>query len=122
MKETHGTHGIEAEYARGGPRKSADFLDISGASLGQNCPPSCPQQCPHSENTESVSFSEQLGEPLSIREVASLIGCSVWTVRQRYLHRGLPHVRSGPHGKLIFYRNQIIDWLLEEQQKGGTTL
>jgi hypothetical protein len=122
MKETHGTHGFEAEYARGAPRKSADFLEISAPSLGQNCSPCCPQHCPRGEDAESVTFSERLGQPLSIQEVANLIGCSVWTVRQKYLHRGLPHVRSGPNGKLIFYRNQIIHWLLQEQQKGGTTI
>ena len=62
---------------------------------------------------------ELLGEPLSIREVACLIGCSVWTIRQRYLPVGLPHLRLRPNGKLIFYKNQIIQWLLTEQQKGG---
>lgn len=85
--------------------------------LGQNCP----QENPHPENAESVRFSEPLGEPLSIREVAGLIGCSVWTIRQRYVPLGLPHLRSGPHGKLIFYRNQIIHWLLRQQEKGGIT-
>lgn len=62
---------------------------------------------------------ELLGQPLSIREAAKLIGCSSWTVRQKYVPLGLPHLRSGPNGKLIFYKNQIIDWLLERQQKGG---
>ena len=61
-----------------------------------------------------------LGKPMGIREVAHLIGCSTWTVRQRYVPYGLPHMRSGRNGKLIFYRNQIIHWLLAEQQKGGT--
>jgi hypothetical protein len=60
-----------------------------------------------------------LGEPLSIKEVAELIGCSPWTVRQRYVPIGLPHFRLGPNGKLIFYKNQIIRWLLTQQQKGG---
>lgn len=62
---------------------------------------------------------ELLGQPLSIREAAQLIGCSSWTVRQKYVPLGLPHLRSGPNGKLIFYKNQIIRWLLERQQKGG---
>ncbi len=61
-----------------------------------------------------------LGEPMGIHEVAKLIGCSAWTVRQRYVPYGLPHMRSGPNGKLIFYRNQIIHWLLTQQEKGGT--
>ena len=62
---------------------------------------------------------DSLGEPLTIKQVAMLIGCSTWTVRHRYLPAGLPLLRSGPRGKLIFYKNQIIQWLLVEQQKGG---
>jgi hypothetical protein len=61
---------------------------------------------------------DALGTPLSIREVARLIGCSAWTVRQRHLPLGLPCFRSGPAGKLIFYRNQVVAWILR-QQKGG---
>jgi hypothetical protein len=61
-----------------------------------------------------------LGEALSINQAAALIGCSPWTVRQQYLPAGLPHHRLNPQGKLIFYRNQIIRWLLAQQQKGGT--
>ena len=60
-----------------------------------------------------------LGEPLSIRQVAGLIGCSPWTVRQTHLPNGLPCFRSGPNGKLIFYRDQVVAWVLQEQQKGG---
>jgi hypothetical protein len=56
-----------------------------------------------------------LGEALDIRKVAQLIGCSVWSVRQRHLRRGLPHFRSGPSGKLIFYREQVIRWILNQQ-------
>jgi hypothetical protein len=58
-----------------------------------------------------------LGEPLSILEVARLIGCSTWTVRNRYLPQGLPHFRSGPTGKLVFYRNQVVRWILQQQKK-----
>lgn len=64
-------------------------------------------------------LTEPLGAPLSIAEAAHLIGCSPWTVRQRYLPAGLPHHRLSQNGKLIFYRNQIIRWLLRQQQKGG---
>jgi len=64
-----------------------------------------------------VAPSDVLGEPLSIAEVARLIGCSVWTVRQRCLPRGLPHFRLGGLGKLIFYRNQIVRWIVENQRK-----
>ena len=60
-----------------------------------------------------------LGVPLSIRETAQLIGCSAWTVRQTHVPRGLPCFRSGPNSKLIFYRDQVIAWILQQQQKKG---
>jgi len=64
--------------------------------------------------------NEPLGEPLSIKQVAQLIGCSHWTVRQRHLPEGLPHFRAGASGKLIFYRDQVVRWILQKQQlKGG---
>jgi hypothetical protein len=89
------------------------------ASLGQ----SYPQDCPSPEAQRSVPNGPGvLGEPLSIREAAELIGCSAWTIRQRYIPKGLPHLRSGPAGKLIFYRQQVVRWILQEQtkqQKGG---
>ena len=72
-----------------------------------------------SGDAESDPLTEPLGPPLGIREVAQIIGCSSWTVRNRYLPDGLPHHRATPNGKLIFYRNQIIRWLLRKQQKGG---
>jgi hypothetical protein len=89
--------------------KSNDFQAFGADGLGQNCP----QEYPH---------PEPLGAPLSIREVAALVGCSVWTVRQRYLPAGLPHLRMRPNGKLIFYRHQVLNWLLTEQRKGGIHL
>ena len=60
----------------------------------------------------------ELGRPMTITEVAKLIGCSPWTVRQRFLPRGLPHFRTGASGKLIFYRDQVLRWI-ESQIKGG---
>jgi hypothetical protein len=92
-----------------------NLLELGPERLGQPCP----QGYPHPENSESDRLSEPLGQPLSIGEVAELVGCSAWTVRQRYLPAGLPHLRLRPNGKLIFYRNQVISWLLTEQQKGG---
>ena len=79
---------------------------------GQSYPQHCPQPVERG--------NDPLGAPLSIREVARLIGCSAWTVRQRYVPQGLPHLRSGPQGKLIFYRDQIVAWILAQQKKGGT--
>ena len=58
---------------------------------------------------------DALGEPLSIRQVAELIGCSVWTVRQRLMPSGLPYFRIGTAGKLTFYRNQVVRWVLNKQ-------
>jgi hypothetical protein len=62
---------------------------------------------------------DALGEPLSIRQVARLIGCSAWTVRHAYLPQGLPHFRSGPKAKLVFFRTQVVAWILEQQKRGG---
>jgi len=80
-----------------------------------------PEALPAAERNSSA-LSNSLGEPLSIDEVAELIGCSVWTIRQRYLSAGLPHFRLGGIGKLIFYRNQIVRWILERQTKKGGDL
>ena len=64
--------------------------------------------------------SEFLGEPLDITKIALLLGCSVWTVRQKYVPLGLPHLRTGPAGKFVFFRGQVIDWILNRQKKGGS--
>lgn len=63
-----------------------------------------------------------LGDPLSIREVAGLLGCSPWTIRQKYLPQGLPHLRTSAGGRLVFFRLQVIRWILKRQEihrKGG---
>ena len=88
-------------------QKPLNSLDISADSLGQRYP----HHYPHPD--------EALGEPLTIRDVAGLLGCSVWTVRHAYLPKGLPYLRSGPLGKLIFYRTQVVQWILQHQRKGG---
>jgi hypothetical protein len=56
-----------------------------------------------------------LGTPLDIRQVARLIGCSVWTVRQTLIPKGLPHFRITTLGRLIFYEDQIIRWVEKKQ-------
>ena len=109
------------EYARVPRRKSAESLELPASALGQNCPTSCPDHCPeHCPNGEGEGFALELGEPIAIEAVARLIGCSVWTVRQRYLPAGLPHLRARAQGKLLFYKTQIIRWLLAQQRKGGS--
>jgi hypothetical protein len=60
----------------------------------------------------------ELGPPLGLRQVARLIGCSPWTVRQTLIPRGLPFFQSAASGRLIFYTNQIVAWI-EHQQQGG---
>jgi hypothetical protein len=75
---------------------------------------------PPLESRSAVGPERQtLGTPLTIREVASLIGCSAWTVRQSLMPRGLPHFRCSGHGRLTFFREQVIRWI-EIQQQGGS--
>jgi hypothetical protein len=62
----------------------------------------------------------KLGRPLDINQVAEMIGCSPWTVRQTLIPRGLPHFRFKASGRLTFYEGQVIRWI-ERQQEGGTT-
>jgi hypothetical protein len=56
---------------------------------------------------------------LNLKQVAKLIGCSPWTVKQMLIPRGLPHFRSGASGKHIFYTIQVIRWIERQQLKGG---
>jgi len=62
-----------------------------------------------------------LGSPMSISEVARMIGCSPWSVRQTLIPQGLPHLRFKANGRLIFYRGQIARWIERQQQGGQTT-
>ena len=64
----------------------------------------------------SPAVSDPLGIPLTISQVARMLGCCVWTVRKRYLPRGLPYFRIGSTGKLVFYRNQVTRWILDQQE------
>ena len=100
--------------------KPAETLGFSHESVGQSYPQHYPH-CPKDEDLSSGTphMREALGEPMSIQEAARLIGCSAWTVRHRHMPLGLPHFRSGPMGKLVFYRNQVVRWILQQQKKGG---
>jgi hypothetical protein len=97
----------------GAPPKAARLLDFSPTELGHSSPQPCPPHCPQ------PGEANPLGTPLSIGDVAKLIGCSTWTIRQKYLPLGLPHFRPSPTGKLLFYKTQVIRWLIR-RQKGGT--
>jgi hypothetical protein len=81
---------------------------------------SVPERTPRAVIPAAVPVAaDPLGEPLSIHQVAQMFGCSAWTVRQRYLPRGLPHFRMGPTGKLVFYRKQVTRWILDQQERGN---
>ena len=53
-----------------------------------------------------------------IADVAALIGCSPWTVRQTLIPKGLPYFRFNASGRLTFYEGQVVCWI-ESQQQGG---
>ena len=106
------------------PRKSAHLSDFSAISLGQCGPGHWPGQ-PGPSRGQIAPIpcppgSSMLGPPLDIHQAAHLIGCSPWTVRQTLIPRGLPFFRLGASGKLIFYSDQIVRWI-ENQQEGGIT-
>ena len=105
---TNGNDGLTRMSGFAESENPAPIHEFSRPDPRQNYP----QQYPH----------DALGEPLSILEVARLLGCSDWTVRHRYLPQGLPHLRpGGPGGKIVFFRNQVIAWILQQQKqrKGG---
>jgi len=91
---------------------------ISPTGLGQSYPRHYPQPRGDGRATEGREFT-LLGTPLSIREVARMIGCSAWTIRQRHIPAGLPYFRAGSNGKLVFFRDQVVGWILQQQKKGG---
>jgi hypothetical protein len=99
--------------------KPADSLEFRSPDLGQRNPQHCPY--PTEQISGFTARSQPLGEPLSIHDVAQLLGCSAWTVRQRYLPQGLPHLRACSGGRIVFFREQVIAWILKRQQheKGG---
>jgi hypothetical protein len=117
MSARHESEGLK--YGVTETAKSADTLDFSTSRLGQRNP----QHYPHGADAAAAcpSATPPLGDPLSIHAVAELLGCSAWTVRQRYMPQGLPHLRACASGKLVFFREQVIAWILKRQQrqKGG---
>lgn len=105
-----GREGHRSDFAQ--MRNAAQTLGIPAFRLGQRNPEDYPRHCPY---PEAVRFP--LGEPMDIEDVAALLGCSPWTVRQKYLPVGLPHIRASRHGRIVFFREQVIDWILERQRK-----
>jgi hypothetical protein len=92
---------------------------IPPTGLGQSYPRHYPQPKNAAGRPIETVECSPLGLPLSIREVARMIGCSAWTIRQRHIPAGLPHFRAGSNGKLVFFRDQVVAWILQQQKKGG---
>lgn len=111
-------HSEGRESGIAGSGKTADWRRLLADGLGQHCPRHCPTQpdAPGGQPTPPGAAS-RLGQPLDIRQVAGLIGCSPWSVRHTWIPRGLPHLRSGASGKLIFYTDQVVRWI--ENRQGG---
>jgi hypothetical protein len=86
----------------------------SPGSLPAGLPAPSPDTLPVPPRSSAAAI---LGPPLSIRQVADLIGCSPWTVRQKLLPKGLPYFRSAASGRLIFYEVQVVRWI--EKMQGG---
>ena len=104
----HESHlGDRAETA-----KSLAFLEVSRGQID-------PRHCPRPREVPESANLSPLGEPLTIDQVATLLGCSAWTIRQKYLPQGLPHLRTSTTGKFTFFHKQVIDWILKRQGKGG---
>ncbi len=115
MSARHEPEGLK--YGVTETARAAETLDFPAPDLGQRNP----HHCPHpAESIQAGNSPGSLGDPMDIGQVAALLGCSAWTVRQRYLPQGLPHLRACASGKLVFFREQVIGWILKRQkQKGG---
>ena len=121
-----------APKARVGPaRKPARLRGFSGPDPLQHCQTHCKGQ-PGANFGQQGPFlgrstpglrprGSALGEPLSIRQVAYLLGCSPWTIRQTLIPQGLPHFRFKASGRLTFFEGQVIRWIENKQQGGETT-
>jgi hypothetical protein len=110
--------------------KSAHLQGFLSRPLGQCWPGHWPAQPGPSVREPGAVWSapvpnlgppSSLGSPLNIGEVARLIGCSPWTVRQTLIPRGLPHFRFKASGRLTFYERQVVRWIESQQQGGKTT-
>ncbi len=112
----HGTAMILRKLGLAGPARTLQPLRETPCACGQSYPRGCPQ----SGTIQQGDVDDPLGEPLTIQDAALIIGCSPWTIRQKYIPAGLPYHRVAPKGKLIFYRKQIIRWVTQ-RQKGGKT-
>ena len=104
----------------GRPPNAAELLEKMRPPIGQHCPIDCPSPPVASTgHLAAAGARDRLGQPLNIRQVARLLGCSPWNVRHRFIPQGLPHFRSGASSKLIFYEAQVVRWIESQQAKGG---
>lgn len=108
-EQENGTNRLAQSYAQVGASPEAEKAKETHAFAAD-------AKRPYSETY--TPNDDPLGAPMTIQEVAVLLGCSRWTVRQRHLRRGLPFLRIGGRGKLLFYRKQVVQWILHNQ-KGG---
>ena len=108
---------IKSDFAS--DANAAEMHEFSPTLLAQNGASESASQSARQADARYHVVGE-LGDALSIREVAALLGCSAWTVRQRYLPQGLPHLRACSGGRIVFFREQVVAWILKrQQQKGG---
>jgi len=104
-----------------GERNPAQIHEVLPSPLAQNGASESARQHARYADSLTAHTGADLGSPLTIGDVAALLGCSAWTVRQRYLRQGLPHLQARARGKLVFFREQVIAWIEKRQQqrKGG---
>lgn len=99
---------------------AAELLEIMRPPVGQHCPTQKPKPPePSGGRPAATGSGTRLGQPLNISQVARLLGCSPWSIRNTWIPRGLPHFRSGASSKLIFFEAQVVRWIERQQQKGG---
>ena len=105
--------GFKSDFAE--QPKTAETLDFGAVRYGQ----SYPYHCPTPNEAQCAAPTSPLGDAMDVDAVAGMLGCSPWTVRNRYLPLGLPHMRASARGRLVFFKTQVICWIVERQQKGG---
>ena len=116
MGRTVGPKSHKSRFKNGG--KPAETFRIGNFPPGQVDP----KHGPYLDESVDTLVSSPLGEPLCIEDVAAFLGCSPWTVRQKYLPQGLPHLRASLSGKFVFFQHQVVNWILgrqAKQRKGG---
>lgn len=99
---------------------AAELLELMRPPIGQHYPTQKPNSPAASGGQPAATGTDsRLGPPLSIGQVARLLGCSPWSVRNTWIPKGLPFFRSGASSKLIFFEAQVVRWIERQQAKGG---